>query len=102
MCVLFLRDHYLVPVELLILWIIIHPNVDSTTSIEYWSKVAEVPKTNIRVSTAVSSASLGKRPIHSLPYGTCHLRIQKASLSRAVQGWLRGIKQQVRAELAHR
>lgn len=88
----FLTDHCRLDLPKLNGTVYVHPNIDKEISREYWARVTGIPLENIRSYLAVSSASKGKKPKNTLPYGTFHLIVNKSLLQREVIGWLRGLR----------
>ena len=70
----------------------VHANNNSGLCIPYWAHITGIPLDRIRSQLVISSASKGKKPIHTLPHGTFVLYINNALLNRQVQGWLRGLR----------
>jgi len=70
----------------------VHINLNPSEAMLYWSKVTKIPLYRLRSQVVVSSASKGKKPINTLPYGTFNLIVSNAALNRKVQGWLHGLR----------
>lgn len=65
------------------------------SSKEYWSKVTSVPeKQFIKVNTTISKYSKRRRK-NKLPFGTIQIRISDVKLFHEINGWMRGIVQQI-------
>jgi hypothetical protein len=72
-------------------WVHIHPNINPEEAIKYWAEVTKVPSEQIRTQLVVSRASKGKRLKDRLPYGTLHIRINRAHVMRRIHGWMKGL-----------
>jgi len=74
----------------------LHPNTSNQKSLRYWSRLTEVsPKNFWRPQTTLSKSSQGKRPANRLPYGTLHITIMNAELTRKIMGWIIGLSAQI-------
>lgn len=61
-------------------------------SLEFWSKIASIPKENFwQPQFVVSKSSQGKRPFNRLPYGILHITISSSPLVRKIKGWSDGV-----------
>jgi len=74
----------------------IHPNVTSKKAINYWSKIAGIPKKQFtKTYSRISSSSKRKRPKNTLPYGTLRIAIYDAQITNKVKGWIQGISEKI-------
>ena len=90
----FLRKVIQIPEEKLGVNIRVHPNIDTTTAINFWSKVTKIPKEKFHITTQISRASQRKRPKNSLPYGTLKLYIHSRQKFQQIKGWIDGLIRQ--------
>jgi transcriptional regulator with XRE-family HTH domain len=91
----FLREVIQVPEEKLGVNIRIHPNIDTPSVINFWSKVTKIPKERFHISTQISRLSRGKRPKNSLPYGTLKLSVNDRRKFQQIKGWIDGLIRQI-------
>lgn len=87
----FAKEILKVPEEKIKPWIHLHPNIDSQSSIDYWSKIAKISKNRFSVTIQLSRASSGKRPTYLLPYGTLNLRVYSRQKFFEIMGFIDGI-----------
>jgi hypothetical protein len=74
-----------------------HPNVDIEKSVNYWSRLTNIPKKQfIKTCCSISKSSKGKRDKKSLTNGTVHIRISDVSLFFKIIGWIDGLKYYLR------
>lgn len=60
----------------------IHPNVTSQEAVNYWSKIAKIPKSQfIKTYSRVTSTSKRKRAPNILPYGTFRISISRTEIT---------------------
>ena len=72
--------------------LIAHKNVNIAKSINYWSKITEISKSNFFISSvAANKNSKGKRR-NTLEHGTIHIRIYSVELFFKIIGWIDGVK----------
>lgn len=69
----------------------LHLNTNRNLAVNFWSKVTKLSPNKFVVTVAVSSASKGKRPVNSLPYGTLGLRVHNRRLFMKMKGWIEGL-----------
>ncbi len=73
------------------LLIYLHTNCNEKESLNYWSKVANIPKEQFWSSQKIiTKSSNGVRPVNRLPYGTLRVAIPDVKLVRRLQGWIKG------------
>ncbi len=90
----FLKEHCNVEPESLSGWVHTYPGRSKIKAQEYWSLVSQIPLERIKVRVSISSASKGRKPKNTLPYGTFHMRLQNAEMTNCVHGWFKGILDQ--------
>lgn len=71
--------------------VMIYPNLNPKSAVDYWQAVTQIPKENFRYQVALSRASQQKRPKHLLPYGTLQLRVHKRREFFKIKGLIDGI-----------
>lgn len=76
----------------------LHLNVKREYAVNFWSKVTKLSPKKFVVTIQVSRASSGKRPIHSLPYGTLTLRVHNRQMFMQMKGWIDGLASQAKIE----
>lgn len=70
-----------------------HPNVDIEKSVDYWSRLTNIPPNQfIKTCCSISKSSGGKRDKKTLTNGTVHIRISDVGLFFRVIGWIDGLK----------
>jgi len=72
----------------------LHFNVDESDARMFWSDVIGISKESFFVVRQVSSASRGKRPRNSLPYGTVRVRVNGRPLFHKLMGYIDGLTRQ--------
>ena len=90
----FLREILRVPEEKLRVSIQVHPNINTRSSINFWSKVTGISRERFRITRQISRASKGKRPRNLLPYGTLRLSVCSRPKFFQIKGWIDGLTQQ--------
>lgn len=92
----FLTDYCEVPRDRILLTIHLHPNISERKAKRFWSETLAIPLTQFRRSlTQLSLSSQRKRPYNTLPYGTCRVHVGSSLLKQQLEGWMRGMFQQV-------
>lgn len=89
----FLRKHCQVPEERLRFRVYIHPHLSLRKARIYWAKIAGTSPKNIASTTAVSSASQGKKD--SCPYGTFQITYCDTLFRSRIEGWMDALKEQI-------
>jgi len=69
----------------------IHPNIDEKSTINFWSRVTNIPKEKFHITRQISQASKKKRPKNSLPYGTLKLDVTRRQNFFKIKGWIDGL-----------
>lgn len=93
----FLREVIKAPEDKLKISIFVHPNINSSLAIKFWSKITNINQNKFRISASISSASQRKRPKNLLPYGTLKLSVNNRQNFYQIRGWIDGlIKQSVK------
>ncbi len=87
----FAREVLSIPEERIKPSIRIHPNITRESAIDFWSKITNIPKDKFYITTQISRASQGKRPIYSLPYGTLEIRIPNRQRFFEILGLIDGL-----------
>ncbi len=90
----FLREIIKIPDEKLLVSIRVHPNINTSTAIKFWTKVTKLPKKRFHIVRQISRASQGKRPFNSLPYGTLDVRFSGRQKFFQIKGWINGLIRQ--------
>ena len=71
----------------------IHPNTTSKKSINYWSKITKIPRSQFRKTySRLTPSSKRKRAINILPYGTLRISISDMEIINKIKGWIRGLE----------
>jgi transcriptional regulator with XRE-family HTH domain len=91
----FLREIIKIPDEKMIVSIRIHPNINMSTAIKFWSKATKLPRERFHIVRQISRASQGKRPFNSLPYGTLDVRFSGRPKFYQIKGWIDGLIRQI-------
>lgn len=91
----FVREILCIPEDKIRGKVQIHPNLESNRAINFWSKIAKIPKERLRVTYQVSRASKGKRPINIQPYGTVEIIVSSRKDFFRIMGWIKGLANQV-------
>ncbi|TAN33573.1 hypothetical protein EPN28_02045 [Patescibacteria group bacterium] len=97
----FIREILRIPDERIRTHIHIHPNVNIQRAIKFWSQVTRLPMENFRVIMAASRASLGKRPVNSLPYGTLDVRVHARQTFFTMMGYIDSLKKESKISKIH-
>jgi hypothetical protein len=71
--------------------VMIYPNLDPATAVNYWWGVTRIPKENLHYHVALSRASQKKRPKNLLPYGTLQIRVHSRQEFFKIRGLIDGI-----------
>lgn len=87
----FLRETMKIPEEKLRPTVQIHHNIEPKSAINFWAKIANIPRERFRITHQVSRASKGKRPFNSLPYGTLKLNALGRQNFFKIKGWIEGL-----------
>lgn len=95
----FLREVIRVPEQRVRAHLQIHPNIDRSQTLDFWSRVTRLPITQFSVTTAVSRASKHKRPVRFLPYGTLNIRVNSRQYFMRMKGWIDGLARQSKLRL---
>jgi len=83
-----------IPIKKIKAQLIAHENVDIESSVEYWSKLTCIIKSNfIRTTLPIARKSSNKRRSNSLTHGTLHIRINDVRFFYRVIGWIDGLKE---------
>ena len=89
----FFRNICLVKSEKIKVQLIAHKNIDIDKSVDYWSTLVNIPKTQfIKTCCSVNKSSKNKRNRNSLTHGTVHIRINDVKLFFRIIGWIDGLK----------
>jgi len=89
----FLRETCQIPEDRLRFRIHLHPHLNNLKARRYWSHIVDVPPERIAVTTAVSSASQGKKD--SCPNGTFHISYYDTLFRSRVEGWMDMLKKHI-------
>jgi len=90
----FFEKYLCITKQRLAIQIIAHDNVNLKQSVDYWSKITGVSKSNfIKTCCSKNINSKGKRNKKNLPHGTVHIRINDVKLFFKVIGWIEGLKE---------
>jgi len=90
----FLREILRIPDEKLLTTIRVHPNINISRAIKFWSKTTKLPRERFHIVRQISRASQGKRPFNSLPYGTLDVRFSGRQKFQQIKGWINGLIRQ--------
>jgi transcriptional regulator with XRE-family HTH domain len=85
----FLKQFYDIKNDDISIYIHCYTTVNSVDIIEqYWSRELELPKSCFKKTrvNVVSKASKRKRPINSLPYGTCKVVVYRTDIIQSIYG----------------
>lgn len=92
----FLEQYCGISINSITVSIHLHPNISDEAAKNYWSKLLGLPLSQFRKSqTVVSLRSQYKRASNTLPYGTCHIRVNNSKLKQNIDGWLLGLRRQI-------
>lgn len=90
----FLREILQVPEEKIYPSIRVHPNINESSAISFWSKITSIPRSRFKITRQISRASKRKRPCNSLPHGTLELLVSKRQIFVKMKGWIDGLIKQ--------
>lgn len=72
---------------------ILHKNIKEKKALDYWSKVAKIPKNQFKKACfSLSRSSKKIRRKNKLPYGTLQIRVHDKILTHKIYGYLKGLK----------
>ena len=90
----YFRNICKVPKDKFRIQLMVHPNIDVEKSINHWSKLTKIPRSQfMKISQVVSKSSKRKRNPNSLIFGTVHIRICDVKLFFRIIGWIDGMKE---------
>lgn len=89
----YFREVVRVPEEKFYMQMMLHSNVDENISLNYWSRITHVNKSQFKKACySLSKRSKQLRNINKLPYGTLQIRVHNKNLTQQVYGYIEGIK----------
>lgn len=75
----------------------LHPYISDKEAKKFWTKIIDIPGLQFNKSQVkLSVRSQRKRPPNTLPYGTCHIYVGSSQLKQKIDGWMEGIRQQIK------
>ena len=95
----FLREILTIKEEKIKISIRVHPNMEKQKAIAFWSEITKIPSREFKITNQVSIASKGVRPQNTLPYGTIDMRVYSRKDFYRINGWIKGLKDQVSESL---
>lgn len=91
----FTREILKIPEEKIRPSIQFYPDTNKEGALDFWSKVARIPRNKFLTTIAVSRASQGKRPKNLLPYGTLQIRVHSRKKFFEIMGLIDGLIKQI-------
>jgi predicted transcriptional regulator len=91
----FLHEIMLIPKEKIRADIRIHPNIKKKITVNFWSRITNIKKAGFKITRQISRLSQGKRPKHSLPYGTLSITVNSRKDFFRIKGWINGLAKNI-------